>query len=104
MAASPSAVFNPYTRNLPPGFLVNSSWGPVGSTVVAEDNQLFDLGLQFGYKIDYLSAYVNFVKNFGSVDLGPSPTELRTKDYTGWMVDAGMNYFCGPWTVNVGGF
>ena len=72
--------------------------------VVAQSNQLFDLGVQLGYKIDYLSAYLNFVKNFGSVKLGPNPNNLTTQDYTGWMIDAGFNYFCAPWSWNIGGF
>jgi len=76
---------------------------------VAENNQLFDLGFQLGYKIDYLSAYVNFVKNFGSVDLGAQRGTTNIYDfddakYRGWMVDAGVNWFCGPWTLNGGGF
>lgn len=86
--ASPTAISNPF------------GWG----NVVAERNQLFDLGFQLGYKIDFLSAYLNFVKNFGSVKLGPSPTALTTFDYKGWMIDAGVNYFCGPYTLNLGGF
>lgn len=73
-------------------------------TLVVERNQLFDLGLNLGYKLDYLNAYVNFVKNFGSAKIGPSALKLETYDYTGWMVDAGFNYFCAPWTFNLGGF
>ncbi len=68
---------------------------------IVDNNQLFDLGLQLGYKIDYLSAYLNFVKNFGSAKLGPGRVSA---DYTGWMVDAGVNYFCAPWSANLGGF
>jgi hypothetical protein len=91
--ASPFAYPNPYTRKVP-GL----------QTFVAQSNQLFDLGVQLGYKIDYLSAYLNFVKNFGSVKLGLNPNNLTTSDYTGWMLDAGFNYFCAPWTFNLGGF
>lgn len=79
-----------------------------GERFVAENNQLFDLGVNLGYKMDFLSAYVNFVKNFGSVDLtrdfGTDEEEKDSYDYTGWMIDAGVNYFCGPYTFNVGGF
>jgi len=103
--AAPFAYANPWTRKMP------SLYG-LGPGVVAENNQLFDLGVQLGYKIDFLSAYVNFVKNFGSVKLGATnyvgsgttPYTTGSSDYTGWMVDAGVNYFCGPWTVNLGGF
>jgi hypothetical protein len=77
------------------------------------NNNLFDLGINVSYKLDWLLAYVSFVKNFGSYDLvvrpnptGPAPggDANRSFDYTGWMIDAGATYFCGPWSVNVGGF
>jgi hypothetical protein len=29
---------------------------------------------------------------------------LKSRDYTGWMVDAGVFYYCGPFTLNLGGF
>jgi len=101
-------------------------------------NNLFDLGFSIEYKIDWLRAYVNFVKNLGSVELStqdyvavrgdrsdpdildPQPYRnsvpvvdgviyggnkaLKSHDYTGWMVDAGVYYYCGPWTLNIGGF
>lgn len=81
----------------------------------AKDNNLFDLGFNFTYKVDWLNAYVNFVKNFGSVKLDMFETHdlpvnilafrnNSTHDYTGWMVDAGVAYYCGPWTANLGGF
>ena len=91
----------------------------------AQNNNLFDLGIQLGYKIDYLSAYLNFVKNFGSVKLAnvatattePTPAtqvyfptgylsslNAHKANYTGWMLDAGVNYFCAPFTANLGGF
>lgn len=75
-----------------------------GRTYYVENNQLFDLGLQLKYKIDYLGAYLNFVKNFGSVKMGTNRATLQSKDYTGWMLDAGLSYFCGPFTANIGGF
>ncbi len=79
------------------------------------DNNLFDLGFNLAYKIDWLSAYVSFVQNFGSFDLnrqinpagGTNPSNYRgfkSMDYTGWMIDAGVTYYCGPWTANIGGF
>ena len=100
--ASPTAIWNPYTRRA-----VTYAQNPLGllaSSAVVENNQLFDLGFQLGYKIDYLSAYLNFVKNFGSVKVGFDPASTATQDYTGWMIDAGFNYFCAPWTFNLGGF
>ena len=106
----------PYSRSLDNGLTSNLALaspylGFLGPAYAqAQNNQLFDLGLQLGYKIDYLSAYLNFVKNFGSVDLAltgtPTAIPLQTfsADYTGWMIDAGVNYFCGPFTANIGGF
>jgi len=89
--------------NYPSGpWAMLNPWGLGGLYV--ENNQLFDLGFQLGYKIDYLSAYLNFVKNFGSAKVGRTALDLQTKDYEGWMIDAGFNYFCGPWTFNLGGF
>ncbi len=90
-----------------------------------QNNALVDLGLNLTYKVDYLLAYVNFVKNLGGTDLPNNfagavaasqlltPLEKatyagvfpnRSADYTGFMVDAGVTYFCGPWTANIGGF
>ncbi|MEN6441161.1 MAG: hypothetical protein ABFD97_21545 [Syntrophobacter sp.] len=86
------------------------------------NNFLVDLGINLTYKIDWLMAYVNFVRNFGSVDLtvnrgvasnavldGISPLVLpngskTSADYEGWMIDAGVTYYCGPYTLNLGGF
>lgn len=68
------------------------------------DNFLFDLGLNVTYKVDWLLAYVNFVKNLGSTDLVSTNGSTVSADYTGFMVDAGVTYFCGPYTFNLGGF
>jgi len=103
----------------------------VGSTTTKisdyqyRNNALIDLGLNLTYKVDYLLAYVNFVKNLGGTDLPNNlnsvvaastlltPAEKatyagvypnRSADYTGFMIDAGVTYFCGPWTANIGGF
>jgi hypothetical protein len=92
---------------------------PFTSGLAPRNNYLFDLGFNATYKTDWLLAYVNFVKNFGSADLydsitgtlpgkpnGPQFTssKVTSVDYTGFMIDAGATYFCGPWTVNIGGF
>jgi len=102
--ASPYAYADPWFNRLPV---------PLNG-VQAQNNNLFDLGIQLGYKLDYLSAYLNFVKNFGSVKLGYGTADSSgtsnegvgyfKANYTGWMIDAGANYFCGPWTLNMGGF
>jgi len=91
-----------------------SEW-PFTNGLAPRNNYLFDFGVNVTYKVDFLMAYVNFIRNFGSVDLyssinGELPTQLgravkvTSADYQGWMVDAGTTYFCGPWTANIGGF
>jgi hypothetical protein len=81
----------------------NSIVQSVGGVGLANDNFLFDLGLNLGYKIDWLSVYVNFVKNFGSFDLLPSLGD-HSIDYTGYMVEGRGDVFCGPFTFTLGGF
>ena len=68
-----------------------------------DDNQFFDLGLAFEYKQQLWSAYINFVKNLGSVDDDGDDDE-QDMDYEGWMVDAGANLYCGPFTFSLNGF
>jgi hypothetical protein len=74
-----------------------------------ESNDLFDLGLNIQYKSDWLAGYVSFVKNFGGVDLKAPPNTqsdfpTTSANYTGWMIDAGLTYYRGPFTANIGGF
>ncbi len=74
-----------------------------------KDNYLFDLAFNITYKVDWLMAYVNFVRNFGGADLRIPNTDttygnVTSVDYKGWMVDAGVTYYTGPYTFNVGGF
>jgi len=92
--------------------------GVLPEAVSARNNYLFDLGVNLTYKVDWLLAYFNFVKNFGSVDLRQagigttsnvpgnalSPATYSSVDYTGFMFDAGVTWFCGPYTLNIGGF
>jgi len=102
--ASPYAYPSTYYNRLPAPY----------NGVQAQNNNLVDFGVQLGYKLDFLSAYLNFVKNFGSAKIGTGTagTDASGNDavgydrfnYTGWMIDAGANYFCGPWTLNLGGF
>jgi hypothetical protein len=90
---------------------------PFTNGLAPRNNYLFDLGFNLTYKVDYLLAYIDFVHNFGSADLynsfngtlGPLPNtngvaKVTSVDYTGFMIDAGVTYFCGPWTANIGGF
>lgn len=82
-----------------------------------KNNNLFDIGTNITYKTSSWLGYINFVKNLGSVDYAhpiqvttvgnPTGKGLGTfseSDYTGYMIDAGVTYFCGPYTFNVGGF
>ncbi len=93
-----TAIPNPYQYMVVNGAVANVP------QVLAQQNDLIDVGLQLGYKNDFLSVYLNAVKNFGSVQLGPNVNTLFNADYKGWMVDAGANWFCGPFTLNGGGF
>jgi len=101
---------DPRTLSVATGNFVGTS-SPFFNQNLVDSNNLFDFGLNFTYKIDWLLAYVNFVKNFGTVDFrglgvpNQNTGVLQTSvDYTGFMVDAGVSYFCGPYTFNIGGF
>lgn len=71
-------------------------------------NNLINLGANFTYKLDWMSAYVQGVKNLGNfkydryTELGEKVTTKA--DYKGWMIDAGANFFYGPYTFNITGF
>lgn len=78
-----------------------------------QNNALIDLGINLTYKTDLLLAYINFVQNLGGTDLRnmviPSAAfssvfPNRSVDFNGFVIDAGVTYFCGPWTANIGGF
>jgi hypothetical protein len=87
------------------GFTVGGVPVPSNAIVtgLTNDNFLFDLGLNLGYKIDWVSAYINFVKNFGSFDLLPNSID-RSIDYTGYMIEGASNFYYGPFTFTLGGF
>lgn len=94
----------------PLGPALESQLGLFPATGSLRDNQLFDLGGTVSYKLSWMSAYATFVKNLGSVEVsGIDAQSLKvindeSRDYTGWMVDAGANFFCGPYSANIGGF
>ena len=69
-----------------------------------DNNHFFDLGLAFEYKESLWSAYINFVKNLGSVDDDDDGDDEDDMDYEGWMVEAGGNFYCGPFTFSLFGF
>lgn len=81
--------------------LTTPSAQPIPTVAGVDGNTLFDLGLNVTYKMDWLKAYVSFVKNLGGVDFNDG---TPSTDYTGWMIDGGVNVFCGPYTFNLGGF
>lgn len=73
-----------------------------GTRVVdKKDNQLIDLGFSVNYKMDWLAAYLNFVKNFGSYDIAGTDD---SEDYKGWLIEGNISYFMAPFTLNLGGF
>jgi len=75
-------------------------YGGEGSTN-KEDNKLFDLGFSLSYKMDWLAAYLNFVKNFGGYDIAGTDDD---EDYKGWLVEGNIDYFMAPFTLSLGGF
>lgn len=110
VSMDPSTLNNPVSS---PIRSFSSFWSGPNRDVFVSDNQLFDIGANLGYKMDWMSVYVNGVMNLGSFDtdtylygnknklLG---TDSGSTDYKGWMVDAGGTFFCGPFTFNLGGF
>ncbi len=93
---------------------INQTFGNAVPAVGLGDNQhLVDLGINLEYKMSYFSAYLNFVKNLGGwsraneisglVDANGKSLNLD-QSFDGWMVDAGGNYYCGPWTFTLSGF
>ena len=107
-----SGYFANFDQAIMPNWGYNAGTKTYAYTAGIENNQMFDLGFNLNYKIDWLSAYVNFVKNFGSYDVVPVQVsngqtigdKLFSGNYNGWMIDAGASYYCGPYTFNLGGF
>ncbi len=91
------------TTTTPTYFERTSAWTYGFNVPVAGNNQLFDLGLNFEYKLDWIKAYINFVKNFGGFTFLPGTLD-QDVDYTGYMIDVGVNFYTGPFTFTVNGF
>ncbi len=72
-------------------------WAAVANV---ESNDLFDLGVNLTYKNDWITAYVNFVKNFGSYDFAGG----GSGDYKGWMVEAKAHISWENFVFTLGGF
>ena len=120
--------FDPTTLNTPVSSYTGfSNNGFIPNFQNISQNNLFDIGVNVTYKTDWLLGYVNFVQNLGSVSYvnpiaiedvgrpiltGANSGKFQTRitgsqsasDYTGYMIDAGLTYFCTPFTFNVGGF
>lgn len=112
VSADPAVMVTPFWKEVPfgngnlAGSPLLTQWDLLAGTI--KNNDLFDLGFNLEYKQPSYSAYVTFVKNLGSVDVEGVSTAgnpvSKSIDYDGLMVDAGFNYFCGPFTANLGGF
>ena len=100
-AATIDPLNNNYFQSSPVGNATSSQ--TFLGAYTARDNNLFDLGLSLGYKLDWMNAQLSFLKNFGSVDLYNAAGK-DTKDYKGWMIDASGNAFYGPYTFTLRGF
>jgi hypothetical protein len=100
-AGSPWRLVSPTTavRN-------TAGFDALNATGLVDDNQLFDIGLSLGYKMDWFNVFVNYVQNLGSYDtnfaFAGAPAE--SYDYRGFMVEAGANFTFNPFTFTVGGF
>lgn len=111
-AADQDLFFNSYRNLYQESVLSNQFTGAFGpaagrnqSPLSVKNNNLFDLGLNLNYKIDWISAYFNFVKNLGAIDVYNDNYQNKIgADYQGYMFDIGANFFCGPYTFNIGGF
>lgn len=107
---SASYAQGPFTAGIV-GFYQNgrnggSTSAPSANTWVSEaprgnNDNLFDLGVNLGYKLDWMNVFLNYVQNLGSYD---SVTTGQSVNYKGFMVEAGSNFFYGPFTFNLGGF
>ena len=120
LGAVPWTLFNPVpaavpftggsgTGNLTPVHFFGNNFGPYYQIDRIRENNLFNIGGNFTYKLDWISAYIQGVKNLGNFkyDHTDRVTGLPiTTDasYEGWMIDAGVNIFYGPYTFNLTGF
>jgi hypothetical protein len=107
---SASYAQGPFTAGIV-GFYQNgrdggSTSAPSKNTWVSDaprgnNDNLFDLGVNLGYKLDWMNVFLNYVQNLGSYD---STVTKQSVTYKGFMVEAGSNFFWGPFTFNLGGF
>lgn len=92
---------------------VDEIFGISADNRLADDQHFFDLGINIEYKLNWMSAYLTFIKNFGSWDRGNAITGLVDAngeslnwddDFDGWFLEASASAYCGPWTFTLGGF
>lgn len=95
----------PFTAGLVGFYQKGRDAGPINSFVSdaprGKNDNLFDLGVNLGYKLDWMNAFFGYVQNLGSFD---SPGTGKSVDYKGFMLEAGADFFYGPFTFNLGGF
>ncbi|MDY0041221.1 MAG: hypothetical protein RBS57_12995 [Desulforhabdus sp.] len=95
----------PFTAGIVGFYQYGHDAGPVNAFVSdapwGTGDNLFDLGVNLGYKMDWANFFVNYVQNLGSYD---DVLTTESVDYRGFMVEAGANFFYGPFTFNLGGF
>jgi len=83
------------------GELGGTSYNGIADAPLGTGDNLFDLGVNLGYKMDWMNLFVHYVQNLGSFDAVGSGSSV---DYRGFMVEGGANIFYGPFTFNLGGF
>ncbi|SFM65718.1 hypothetical protein [Thermodesulforhabdus norvegica] len=95
-----AVLFYQYAHDADYSYPNSIGYGGTGA-VDKEDNHLVDLGFSLGYKMDWLGAKVNFVKNLGGYDIAGTDED---EDYEGWMVEAALDFYMGAFTFTLGGF
>ena len=95
----------PFTAGLVGFYQYGHDAGPISGFISDApqgfDDNLFDLGVNLGYKMDWINVFLNYVQNLGSYD---SVVTGESVDYRGFMVEGGANFFVGPFTFSLGGF
>lgn len=70
------------------------------SSTAVTDNNLFNLGVNLGYKTDMFVLGLTGIKNFGSYDLVGGGSQ----DYTGWMLEGTADFMWNAMTFHLGAF
>ncbi len=108
-----------YSTQVGTALVQTTNQGTIG--IASNNNTLVDVGMSVGYKTDWIDAYVNYIHNFGHMDLTYTPGTYatlaafnqqlggngippRTINFEGWMVEAGASFTFNPVTFTLGGF